>query len=236
MKKIVSVPPPPIFAYYRAQRVEYSGLSSDSEIRKALWLEQGGRCGYCERRLADPSQPGHGTRIEHFHPQSSKSWESDCGHCSGAPDNNAAPTTWSNMLLCCNGNENVGGAYTCDKSKADQDICAKFRNPKRWHQEMLVIIDSNGNAIPATGLPVDAQDVIDKVLNLNADHLVTVRKEIISARRKLVKKVESKHRGLTTKMRLDMATAIREYADDREYTSTLLSFANRLQVANAKNS
>lgn len=228
MRTLNAGPPPKSFARYRADRAEFSVFSSDPATRYALWEQQRAKCAYCEKRLRDPSELNHRTRIEHFHPQSSDTWGADCAHCSGAASNDEAPTTWSNLLLCCDGYEAAGETYTCDKSKANQDICAEFRNPKSWQAEKLVSVSRAGRAEPASGLPPGADVVIDVVLNLNAKHLVDARKAVISAWRKRIVAHRDRHKGWTPKRRAEMIDRLRTAADSDEYAAVLLSLADTL--------
>lgn len=223
MRRIESAPPPASHRTYRALNAAFAELSSDPAIRRALWNEQGGRCAYCERRLRNPGHPDHRTRIEHFHPQSAPAWSADCAICSGAEDNGDAPTQWRNLLLCCDGNEHSHREFTCDKSKADTDICGRFRNPKTWTRGQVAVVDRGGRARPGAGLPAGAPAVVDHVLNLNAEHLVGARKSLIAAyQRKLGRK------GLTAAQREQCAARLRREASTAEYGSTLLMLADRL--------
>lgn len=228
MLRIPRTSPPQTFVEYRASKADYSTVSSDLATRYALWEQQGARCAYCERRLRDPSKPNHRTRIEHFHPQSGQLWVSDCAHCSGASGTDDATTCWSNLLLCCDGNEAAGANFTCDKSKVNQHICEQFRNPKTWHGEKLVVIDDLGIAQPAPGLPADANWVLDVVLNLNAAHLVRDRKEVIAARKRAMVVKKDLHNGLSEKRRHELGHRLRKASQTDEFATTLLSLADRV--------
>lgn len=228
MRRITSLAPPAQYVSLVATASDFSQLSSEQNIRLALWQQQKGRCAYCERVLRDPSRSDHRTRIEHFHPQSGSAWSSDCAFCSGARSQAAARTAWTNLLLCCDGNEAAGSDFTCDKSKANMDVCDKFRNPKVWHASRLVDIDRNGFASPVTGLPVGAADVIHLTLRLNADHLIAARLSVIAAYTRMIKKEKDKHHNLTPSRRTELAAKLRVKADDSEYATTWLSLADRL--------
>lgn len=228
MRRIVPARPP-VYARLRSARATFPEYSSNSEIRRALWEEQRGRCAYCERRLRDPARPDHNTRIEHFHPQSLSQWERDCTLCTRAASGDDAPTVWTNLLLCCDGAEQAGSDFTCDKAKADQHICTRFRNPKTWTAERLVEVDRSGRVSAAAGMPAGAAAVIDATLNLNADHLVEVRKHIAAElyKRFLAEKV-NRH-GLTPGHRAKIAAAWRKRAETAEYSTVYLSLADRVE-------
>lgn len=226
MRRIAPKTPPASHATYRANGAIFSEMSADPAIRRALWDEQQGRCAYCERVLRDPSRPDHLTRIEHFHPQSESSWGSDCGQCTGAEGRADAPTKWTNLLLCCDGSETAGYDFTCDKSKADRHVCTEFRNPKGWYSDLLVCIERSGKAVPAAGLPSGADSVIDTVLNLNANHLVDVRRRIIATRAREIRQLKARSQGLTDSQRTTIATRLRVEAETAEYPSVLLMLAN----------
>lgn len=228
MRNIPSVPPPKKYGQLLAAKAGFSELSSEPAIRQALWDQQGGICAYCERKLLRPALPNHRTRIEHFHPQGGLAWTADCKLCSGARSDGDAPTTWTNLLLCCDGNEYVGKPYTCDKLKGNKDICVSFRNPKLWPGGNLVIIERNGCAKAIPGLPPGADDVVRQVLNLNTPQLRDVRISILAARRKAYLKRRIRKQGMTKAERAGYAQKIRNEAVSAEYPSTLLSFAESI--------
>lgn len=230
MRRIVAETTPPSHRTLRAARAPFAALSSDSAIRRALWKEQGGHCAYCERTLRDPDRPDHRTRIAHFHPQSATQWTDTCEACSGANDNQDAPTKWTNLLLCCDGNQQAGKGFTftCDKSKADTRICTDFRNPKTWSQPQLVVISRDGQAHPAPGLPEGAVAVVDDVLKLNADHLIAARTLAMSAYLRRIQDSRARHHGLSDSRREQFAARLRDDAAAVEYGSVLLMLAERL--------
>ncbi|MCS5713520.1 hypothetical protein NVV95_03010 [Herbiconiux sp. CPCC 205716] len=228
MQRIKFVSPPQSYVKLRSEGADFSQLSSDTAIRRALWEQQSRRCAYCERRLKDPSKPDHRTRIEHFHPQSSDLWDGDCEEASGTVKQDKAPTSWKNLLLCCDGNERAGASYCCDKSKAGREICAVFRNPKSWPLPALVNVDRAGYATVALGLPHTADAVIKETLNLNADHLVSARKAVLAARIQQIEQQRRKHRGLTHAMRIEIIGRLRKDAESAEFGAVLLSIADRL--------
>ncbi|GAB2558817.1 HNH endonuclease family protein [Nocardia heshunensis] len=228
MRRIAAATTPSNHRALRAARAPFAELSSDPTIRRALWEEQGGHCAYCERTLRDPDRPDHQTRIEHFHPQSASLWTETCATCSGAGDNRDAPTRWTNLLLCCDGNQQAGKDFTCDKSKANSHICADFRNPKTWSQPQVVVIDRDGRARPAPGLPHGAVAVIDNVLRLNTNHLIAARKRAMSAYLREIHASKTKHHGLSDARREQFAARFRDVAATVEYGSVLLMLADHL--------
>lgn len=221
---------PSEYAALRAARAPFSKFSSEPAIRHALWEQQGRKCAYCERLLRDPSRDDHQTRIEHFHPQSSTSWNADCKQASGADSAVKAPTTWSNLLLCCDGNESVGKPFTCDKLKDDSEICADFRNPKLWsgHPDRLVSIDREGRAEPVAGLPVGASRVIDEIMNLNAEHVRAARKSVTDPLLREYKAWTTLHHGMSGTQRLLLAERWRTRAATSPHGTALLSLADWL--------
>ena len=231
MLRIPHVDVPEVLTTLRAQGATFETISSDPTVRRALWEQQGQRCAYCERKLRDPARADHRTRIEHFHPQSSSTWNSDCKRMSGTPSRAKAPTTWSNLLLCCDGNEMAKTDFTCDKSKRNAEICGSFRNPKSWTGDRLVNIDRSGRARPVQGLPADAISVIDVDLNLNANHLIAARKLVQSAHLRYLQTQKSRHNGLTASQRSQIASQFRARALLSEYGSTILSLADELATA-----
>ncbi|MQY31731.1 hypothetical protein NRB56_73410 [Nocardia sp. RB56] len=228
MRRIHAAPPPSSHSAGRSAHATFAELSSDPAIRRALWTEQAGRCAHCERILRDPAHPDHRTRIEHFHPQSASAWTSDCSRCSGATGNQDAPTRWTNLLLCCDGNEGAGSDFTCDKSKSDKDICGDFRNPKTWSHDRLLVVDRDGRIRPGSGLPPRAGKVADEVLKLNAKRLVIIRRKIIGARTREINKIRAKNHGLTDNMRDKRISRLHTEASTAEYASALLTVADHL--------
>lgn len=229
MRQILPITPPQKYVQLLAAKAAYSQLSSEPAIRQALWDQQGGYCAYCERKLRPPTALNHQSRIEHFHPQNGTIWTTDCRLCSNAQNDDEAPTSWLNLLLCCDGNEHLGRQFTCDKLKDNTDICSHFRNPKQWKGANLVSIDREGRAVAVDGLPMGAENVVDKVFNLNADHLIKVRKNIINAWRREVVNIKKKNNGLSPQEISRLADRIRKNASDREYPSTQLSVADQLR-------
>ncbi|WP_146243378.1 hypothetical protein [Curtobacterium sp. MCLR17_034] len=228
MQKINAAAEPVSMLTLRQQGARYAELASEPSIRRSLWEQQGKRCAYCERVLADPSSPVHNTRIEHFHPQGSHDWASECERASHAASNGDAPVAWGNFLLCCDGNERAGQNFTCDKAKANIDICITFRNPRDWAVDQLVNVERDGRVVAMPGLPVGADAVIDDVLNLNAEHLIAARKVVLVALKRQISAREAKRHGLTAQQKAAMAESLRRDAKVREYGACFLAVAARL--------
>lgn len=229
MLRIYPSAPPTIYAQLRNQKVDFAGLKSSKRIRRTLWDQQQGRCAYCERALRDPDRDDHQTKIEHFHPQNASEWTESCAYCSGATSTLDAQTTWKNLLLVCKGIPRAGGQTTCDTSKGNEDICARFRNPKMWEYAVLATVKRSGRIDAAAGLPDGADDVINRVLNLNDEHLISARRSIIAAVGAEANKIKARHNGLTRADREKLVSKLKEQAQRLEFATTRLSLAERLE-------
>jgi len=229
MIRILPTGAPTGYAHLISAGATFASLSSNPAIRQALWSQQGGRCAYCECRLKDPSSPNHNTRIEHFHPQSSGHWNSRCAHqCRlKVGENSKAPIAWGNLLLCCDGQQAAGVDFTCDKSKANTHICADFVNPKVWSSPRLLEIDRSGVALAVSGLPLNATNVINNILCLNAPHLIKARKTVHDANLRVIRRQGAMGAALTPSRRQQIRSALRTSAQTSEYSATLLSLADR---------
>ncbi|MEG8036451.1 hypothetical protein QP157_14390 [Sphingomonas sp. LR61] len=225
MLRIDAQPAPRKFTELRAARAPYSKFSSEPSIRRRLWEQQGGRCAYCERKLRRWDHVNHRTRIEHFHPQHGLVWTATCKGQSGASDHESAPTTWKNMLLCCNGQEHLAETdlHRCDKKKDNTDVCEDFRNPRDWHGYRLVDVKRSGKAFAVSGLPHGAQNVIDSVININDPDLVKTRRNLWAS---LEKKVAHLYQASVAD-RAAVAAYLREQAKTAAFATTYLSLADR---------
>lgn len=152
-------------------------------------------------------------------------WTTDCARASGVASAARAAIAWSNLLLCCDGNEHAGRDYTCDKRKHDTDICADFVNPQRWSGGALVTVERDGRVKARPGLPVGADHVITTVLNLNSPEIIRARRSVLAARRELIDRVRTKNHGLSPRQRVDIAERLRKDAASSEYGAVLLSLA-----------
>ncbi|GAA4266191.1 hypothetical protein GCM10022256_18030 [Frondihabitans peucedani] len=229
MQRIVQAPPPPRLTTLRNQNATFDEVKADGILRWVLFEQQRGRCAYCERPLRRPDHIEHKTKIEHFHPQNSDHWNEACQQESGASDDFKAPTTWSNLLLCCDGNESVTLAKTCDTSKSNTDICSEFRNPRAWHSILLVHISRDGRALPDPALPDGAIGIVNNVLNLNEKELVAARRQIgLALKNEILAKSGRKPYGLSPSKRANIIARLRERGLSQPYGSTYLSVAELL--------
>lgn len=225
MRRINATPAPRKFTELRAAGAPYEQFSSERTVRQTLWEQQGGRCAYCERTIRRWDHADHRTRIEHFHPQHGLIWSPSCALRSGAQNHESSATTWSNMLLCCNGQEHLDDTdrHRCDKRKDNKDICEHFRNPRDWSGDRLLNVKRSGRVEVVPGLPTGAQEVVDAVLNLNDPDLVETRKGLWSS---LEKKLAPGYRGSRSE-RAAIAADLRHQAETAEFAATYLSLADR---------
>ena len=102
-----STEPLSLFLYRKHSNACYADLPADvkNDIRSSLLKEQGYICAYCMNRIDD----NHGTKIEHFKPQTH--FKQDA-------------LNYSNMLLCCMGeyHSNNEKQLTCDSQKKDRTL------------------------------------------------------------------------------------------------------------------
>lgn len=234
MIRITAAPPPPIFAFHRANRSTYVQLSSEDAIRKALFDEQRGLCAYCERQLHYALGGSHKTRIEHFHPQNPAAGSTldahACRMASGASPLGDSDTTWTNLLLCCDGQEAQGaGLQHCDVTKRDADICAAFRNPKTFRGPRLLDVHHDGRVVPIPQLPSGAACVVEDVLMLNRKSLTTVRGRLY---RSLFSQIAREKRqppfGMTAARRTALRATLTARARDNPHPTVTLSVADLL--------
>lgn len=229
MRGIQAGAPPAAFVRERASGVTYANLHSTAEVRAALWGEQRGLCAYCERSLGKQDPARHRTKIEHFHPQNNTTGGPECTRNSGDSNLDTSPTSWTNMLLCCDGASGAAGVSTCDTSKHGTDICAEFRNPKDWPgDQAMLIVSRDGTVSAGPGLPEGADEVINKVLNLNANHLLKLRHERRSSWMRKYNKQKERSHGLTAKQKQEFAQKIRDAAATSDVPTALLSLADTI--------
>lgn len=229
MQGIENATEPQALQALRATGATYDELKSHASVRRQLWAQQAGRCAYCERSIRNPDDDGeHRTKIEHFHPQKGNRWGGACQAGSGAKQHTESPTKWSNMLLCCDGNEGAGYDRRCDTSKGNTDICEEFRNPKNWAHGAMLDVQKSGRVTPATGLPEGAERVVESILNLNSRELVDARRRLFAALKKAVVTKSRKHRGLNQAQRIEIIETLRRSATTQEYGVVYLSVAKTL--------
>lgn len=81
-------------------------------LRQALLEEQGGLCGYCMRRIKYIDKVVTDTRIEHLKPRA----------LSLKQNRPEETLSYTNMILCCNGDIDNDGNAHCDRRKGEQEI------------------------------------------------------------------------------------------------------------------
>ena len=130
------------------------GENIKAKVRTQLHSDQRGLCCYCYARTGDD----HRSHIEHIEAQS---------------DENRYE--WQNLALACEGGNTGHNPRHCDHSKGDQPLLRihPYRNPVRMH----VRLGGKGQLKPVSGADTESwwQKDIEKVLNLNADHLKRLR-------------------------------------------------------------
>lgn len=230
MRSLHPTPPPRVHAQLRQAGADYKSLARETQIRRTLWDQQHGLCAYCEKQLPRPDSVNHRTKIEHFHPQNTEEWTEECATCSNAASTLDASTSWKNLLLVCEGRDGGSKDLTCDSAKGNTDICSRFRNPKIWTHSSLATVDHTGRLTPVTGLPAGAAEVIDSVLNLNAAHLVNVRRAFLVRFKKQKDAKRSRNQKLTRRERDKLAASLEKSALETDFPTTYLSFAKRLRA------
>jgi uncharacterized protein (TIGR02646 family) len=234
VRRIDSVPPP-TFGYLKAKGADFSRLASVA--REQLYQDQKGLCAYCERKIRPDDGSilkAHKTVIEHFHPQHGSMLRSNCELASGAKDQPSSRSEWTNLLLCCDGNRNSGGAPCCDNSKGDSDICADFRNPKQVPATLECLVDvGNSGRLSAKkhSMPDGADEVIDTELGLNSSELIEARRRKITELKRRLSRAQALKHGLNKAQKDEFARKIREEADQFgfEFPSAYLAVAQQLE-------
>ncbi len=147
------------------------------DLRIQLAEEQGFLCAYCMQRIHPESGD---TKIEHFHPQTIFPEEQ---------------LDYSNLLLCCNGNEGDRSANQhCDTKKKNTEI--KY-NPALYPAiEQTVRYERDGNIISDDG---EWSQQINEVLNLNYPRFKLNRKSVLQA----VDQALAGNTGMRTKSQID---------------------------------
>lgn len=174
MRRIAKGQQPQGLQVYRSQGGGYpitGDASLARSIRQALLAVQHGECAYCCGKLDTRD-----TRIEHFHPQSRHVANEACATESGVQVGGDSRVAWTNLLLCCDGDETNKCLSHCDVSKSASDVCKQFLNPSRIAspRDLLVGMRSDGYLVARPSVFPDvvaAQAVLDEILNLNSDHM-----------------------------------------------------------------
>lgn len=242
MRKITPrTPPPPSFVQFvqSTPPSEYKSIPGPvkEELRAHLFVEQNGRCAYCERSLRLDATT---TRIEHFHPQNPPpgSSTSVCAHRLGERSTARSDVSIKNMLLCCLGSTRSEGdeRATCDTRKGNKHICEDFYTPKNLPStaDSIVEVRQSGRVVP-TVHPGDvsaAEEVVEEVLNLNAAALRDQRRKIFGDNlQAFMEELHRKrgHRPAKT-LRLEAAARLREQATTAAFASTLESLAQEIET------
>lgn len=138
----------------------YNGfIDTDQNLKKALLIEQGAICAYCMQRIS--LKQNHilkKPRIEVEHIQSQQ----------GHPDKDL---NFENMVGVCNGN--LGGVEHCDKSK--KNLALQKLDPTKKDCESLISYSTSGEILSISNNKQVMSD-LNKVLNLNNQHLIDMRK------------------------------------------------------------
>ena len=194
MRRINKGPQPPGLQKYGSKQGKYldMGQTLKDELRQALYDAQFGECAYCcaplnpdeviiDRRAGTRTVNKGNTRIEHFHPRAKRVVDKlACSSESGVPINGDPQVAWSNLLLCCAGDELNKPPSHCDASKQETDICGPFKNPSlvATGHDLLVTMRADGYLavrpevfVNCAGGHPAAQRVVDEVLNLNSTQL-----------------------------------------------------------------
>ena len=144
------------------------GIDYDSAektaLRQALFEEQGGLCGYCMRRISFASGVVSDTRIEHLQPRT----------VSLAEGNVAETLSYSNMILCCDGDIDHDGNTHCDNKKGEKPISF---TPFDAAAMSTISYSSKDGSIKSSNKQYDNE--IREVLNLNHVRLAANRKEVV---------------------------------------------------------
>ncbi|MCM1512956.1 MAG: TIGR02646 family protein [Oxalobacter formigenes] len=165
MKHIIKGAEPECLAQYRqgANRnwqPSYDDLRSDQKntIKKALMVEQGYICCYCERELEQED-----SHIEHFIPQS----HSRCD-----------PLDYSNMLCSCVKERKKGDTLHCGVKKGNWYDETLLISPLDSDCEKKFLYTDDGRIKPRVKNDDAAKTTIEK-LGLNCQKLIEERKEVL---------------------------------------------------------
>lgn len=140
MKRILKSPPPnELTDYAKANPSEvwdsfknHNGSVDYKALRLRIWGDQGGLCGYCEKRVAE--LPDHLQRVEHYHSKSDKSgshnwdldWNNVFGVCTGGGDADKTKHPLPDNLSC-----DAYKDYLIQKSKLPKACEGYYLNPLR---------------------------------------------------------------------------------------------------------
>lgn len=133
-------------------------------LRMALFEEQGGLCGYCMSRISCAPEAVSDTRIEHLKPR----------RLSIAQGHPEETLSYSNMILCCNGDIDRDGNFHCDRRKEDREISF---TPFDEAAISTISYSSKDGRIGSSNRRYD--DELNNVLNLNHPRLSANRSSVI---------------------------------------------------------
>lgn len=134
----------------------YSGFQEKASVIEKLLQEQGFLCAYCMQRIAADN-----AHIEHYLPQAAYPKEQ---------------LNYGNMLAVCKGE--TQGIYHCDKTiggKGSGAILSKL-NPLHLKVEQQISYTEGGKLLPVPSGDAHVVNDLEKVLNLNNEHLQELRK------------------------------------------------------------
>lgn len=166
MRTITKGSEPKTLQEYRLQKdASYGQLPTNvkDDIRKQLCEEQKGLCCYCQSRIKPDSES---MKIEHLQSKSENKY----------PEKQL---DYKNLLGACYGGEkNTNGIRHCDTQKGDSDISFDPCSTSPRIESKLKFLGSGQIESDDTNLQ---RDFAQNILNLNASHLVSNRKAVLSA-------------------------------------------------------
>jgi uncharacterized protein (TIGR02646 family) len=148
---------PASLAQQRASNGDFEDYRKKDELRAWLAREQRGLCCYCLSRIRADLQA---MKIEHWRCQSR------------FPERQLQ---YSNLLAACQGRGPRGTTPHCDTSKADRDISRNPADP--LDQVDKLVRFTGGGRVTCDDATFDEE--INRVLNLNAKHLVNERRDTL---------------------------------------------------------
>lgn len=140
----------------------FDNYRNKNELRLSLAEEQGYLCAYCMSRL---SQDLSNTKIE---------------HCRSQTDYPSEKLNYTNLLLCCKGNEKKGQKQTdlhCDSKKGGKSFSY---NPAELPNNMDKLIQYKRDG-RICSIDMDLDNEINTLLNLNYSRLKMNRKNALDS-------------------------------------------------------
>ncbi len=150
--------PHSLIQYRKTENCNYTDYVGKSDLRSALYEEQGGICCYCMSRIVnDPLE----MKTEHWQCQS---------------DYPAKQLIYSNLLGACKGGEGLPSEQQhCDTRKGNQSLMWNPANPQH-HIETRIYYKLDGQ-ICSNDATFDTQ--LEEVLNLNLPELKNQHKAVL---------------------------------------------------------